>query len=159
MKSVKYASRQLLKERVVVPGGAGAFASPPFFYNCAINSGKSSHFPHEHESRHLPSDGTLKAAGQECIFVCCFITCSCFIDGDLKAARPLYDVDGEGPSSASGDIAWYEVSGSGPIKVSFQVLGLSRTQRRLRTENTMGLLVVVAAGKEVDDGRNEVRNK
>lgn len=29
----------------------------------------------------------VESAGAECIFVCCFITCSCFIDGDLKAPK------------------------------------------------------------------------
>lgn len=29
----------------------------------------------------------VESVGAECIFVCCFITCSCFIDGDLKAPK------------------------------------------------------------------------
>lgn len=29
----------------------------------------------------------VESLGAECIFVCCFITCSCFIDGDLKAPK------------------------------------------------------------------------
>lgn len=74
----------------------------------------------KHRRRHLFPGGSLKE-----VSVCCFITCSCFMDGDLKAPSPPYDFDGEGPSRAGGDNAFrtdqrrYEVSESEPIKVPF----------------------------------------
>lgn len=112
----------LLKEERAAEGlrGEGTFGFPLLFLKL--------HRKQRHRQSPEPSPllgRHLESAGAEWIFVCCFITCSCFINADLKAAEPLYDFDGEGPNSASGDSAFRtdqrrdEISGSGPAKSKF----------------------------------------
>lgn len=60
------------------------------FITAPETKAKAATFPQAREPS-PPFRRHVESAGAECIFVCCFITCSCFIDGDLKAAKPLYD--------------------------------------------------------------------
>lgn len=85
--NVCYLSRMIVKVSLKLKVEAH-FSSSLLFKNCRINKVRSSLIPICVRPIAFYPAACWKHRA-ECIFVCCFITYSCFIDGDLKAPTSI----------------------------------------------------------------------